>query len=252
MNLLNGHKEPDLEGQDFKITIHPRLAKAGPEQPGWVVQGKVLRPFAVDPPVVDFAETLIRGEPFGSRAVTILSGLDVSELRADSSALTVKVTRDTINPRQFRLEIQPRTDMPGGFFNHQVRLTGVTPNRKAVPGTVSVVGRILEDVGLAPEVLAFGAEPVGSKLGETVVLHSRSGQSFVIQEIDTGGVSAISVAVGQKREDGSHLLDVSCVVAGLGHQQHTIHVKVKGRQGLLDLSLPLGYHGIPAQKEVER
>jgi len=217
-------------------------------QRGGIVHGKVKQPFASDPPVMNYEESLVRGQPFTPRSVSITCGLDVAELMAhcDSPVITSKVTREETKPPRFRLEVQAGTDMPSGFFEHLVRLTAVTPSKEKVSGAVRVIGRVLEDIDMVPEILSFGAEPIGSKLHETVVLRSHSGQDFAIQEIDTGGVSGISVDVSQKK-DGSQSLAVSLVVSRLGLREYTVHVKLKTRQGLLDLPLPLTCHGIPAQ-----
>lgn len=249
LNLVTAHREPDLKGEEFKVAVQPRIGKGAGQRAGWVVYGRVKRPFVIDPPVVDFEERLVWGQTFAPRSATITCGLDVAELtaRCDSPHLTAKVTRDVNNARQFRLEVQAREDMPSGFFNNLVRLTAGTASKKAVPGAVPVVGRVLEEVGLRPELLAFGAEPIGTNVKETVLLQSRSPHEFAIQEIDTGGVAGLAVDVGQKTKDGTQPLVVSLPVKLLGPQMHTVHVKVKTGKRLLDLSLQLRYHGIPAQ-----
>jgi len=248
LNLLSAHSEPDLAAKDFEVAVQPRINKGAGTQAGWVVHGKVLQPFAIDPPVVDFEESLVRGEPFAPRSTVITCGLDVAKLmaRCDLSSLTTQVMRDTKNPRRFRLEIQPRKDMPGGPFNHLVRLAALTPSKKEVSGAVSVVGRVVEEVSLQPEVLAFGAEAIGTKLQETVTLQSRSGKDFTIQEINKGGASGITANMGRKRKDGSQSYIVSFPVTRLGHQEYTIHVKVNTPQGLLDLPLRMNCYGILA------
>jgi hypothetical protein len=249
LNLLSAHSEPDLTAKDFEVAVQPWINKGVGTQAGWVVQGKVKKPFAIDPPVVDFEESLVRGQPFAPRSAVITCGQDVAELTAhcNSPFVTAKVTRDAKNPRRFRLAIQAREKIPGGPFNLLVRLAAVIPNKKEVPGMVPVVGRVLEDVSLQPELLAFGEETVGSRLQETVTLQSRSGKDFAIQEIDKGGASDITANLGLKRKDGSESFVVAFPVKRLGHQEYTIHVKVKTLQGLLELPLRMNCYGIPAQ-----
>jgi hypothetical protein len=215
------------------------------------VHGKVKQPFAIDPPVVDFEESLVRGQPFAPRMATITCGLEVAELTAhcDSPSLIAKVTRDENNSRRFRLEIQPQKDIPGGPFNHLLRLAALTPSKQEMSGTVTVMGRVLEDVSPQPELLAFGAEPIGARLQETVTLQSRSGQDFAIQEIGKSGANSMTVDLDHKRANGCQTLVVSFPVERLGHQEHTIHIKVKTPQeGLLDLPLRMNCYGIPAQR----
>ena len=249
LNLLSTHSEPDHAGKDFKVAIQPRITKGAGAQAGWIVQGKVKQPFAIDPPVIDFAESLVRGQPITPRSADLTCGIDVIELTShcDSPFFKAKVTREGTEPRRFRLVVQARADMPSGFFNHQVRLTAVTPSKKEVSGAVPVVGRVIEDVGFQPEVLIFGAKPVGAMLQETVTLQSRSGQDFELKAIDTGGVEGVVIDLNGKQKDGSQSFRVSLFVEGLGHQAQTIHVKTKTPQGLLDLPLRMSCYGVPAE-----
>jgi hypothetical protein len=249
LDLRSPHSEPGLTVKDFKVAVQPRITKGAGVQTGWIVHGKVKQAFAINPSVIDFAESLVRGQPFTPLSSDITCGVDVTELtaRCDSSFLTAKVTRDAKNPRRFRLKIQARKNIPGGPFNELVRLAGSTPSKKEVPGAILVMGRVLEDVSFQPEFLAFGAKPVGTKLQETVTLQSRSGQDFEIKDIDKGGEDSITVELHRKRKDGSQSFLVSLPVQRLGHQVYTIHVKVKIPQGLLDLTLRMSCHGISAQ-----
>ena len=254
IDLSSANAAPNLVAKDFQISARPRIPKGSGPQTSWVVRGKVAQPFASDPPAVDFEESLVRGQHSQPRSVSITCGLDVAELttQCDSPFITTRLQRESANPMRFRLEVQARTDMPNGFFNHLVRLTALTANKTQVSGAVPVMGRVIEDVRFTPEVLAFGGEPVGARRHETVVLRSHSGAEFSVQEVDTAGMSGISVELGQKRKDGSQPLVVKFVVEHLGQKEHTIHVRVNVRQGLLDLSLPLICHGIPAPKENDR
>jgi hypothetical protein len=249
LNLLSAQTIPNLAGQEFKVAVQPQIAKGARAQTGWVLQGKVKKPFAVDPPVVDFEESLARWQPFAPRTATITCGLDVAELTAscDSPSLSASVTRDAKDSRRFCLEIQPHKDIGGGAFSYLVRLTALTPGKKEISGTVSVVGRVIEEISLQPELLAFGAEPVGARLHETVFVQSRNGKEFDVQKIETGGNGDISVELRPKSKDGRQSFVVSFPVKQLQHQEHTIHVKVKTPEGLLDLPLRMNCYGLPAQ-----
>jgi hypothetical protein len=249
LDLRSPHREPDLKAKDFAVHIQPQISKGSGRQPRWVVQGKVMQPFAIEPPVVDFEESLVRGQPFASCSVLIACGLDVAELTAhcDSSFLTVKVARGAKDRRQFHLEVQPLPNMPGGRFDFLVRITALTPSKQEVSGAVPVIGGVLEDVVLQPEFVTGGAEPIGAKIQETITLQSRSGKEFAIQEIDKGENDGITVDVDHKRKDVSQSLIVSFPVKRLGHQEYTIHIKVKTPEGLMDLPLRMSCYGIPAQ-----
>lgn len=239
--------KPDVAGRDFKVYIQPRISKGTGSQKGWVVHGRVMRPFVIDPPVVDFEESLVREQPFAPRSAVITCGMDMAELSAfcDSPFLTAKIIRDTKTPRRYRLEVQARKDIPGGPFNHLVRFAALPPNKEKVSGAVSVVGRVQEEVYIQPEFLASGAEPIGTKIQETVTLQSRNGKNFKIQEIDKSGASGVTIGMERKHKDGRQTLIVSFLAERLGHQEHTIHIKVKVPEGMLDLPLRMNYYGIP-------
>lgn len=249
LNLLDTRRGFNLAGREFKIAVQPRIALGAATQAGWIVQGRVKQPFSVQPPVVDFDDSLVRGESFAPRTATITCGLDVAELtaRCDSPSFKFKVSRDEKNPRCFRLEIQPREDIPSGSFNRFVKLTASTPSQKEASGTVPVVGRVIEEISLQPDRIVFGAEVVGAELRETVILQSRKGKEFTIQEIEKGKDAGIAVDLGLKKKDGVQNLVVSFPVKRLGHQEYTIHVKVKTPDGSLDLPLRMSCYGIPGK-----
>jgi len=244
---MSVHSEPDLGGKDFQVAIHPRISKGGRPQMGWVVQGKVKQAFAINPPVVDFEQSLVRGQSFAPRWADITCELDVVELTAhcDSPSFHVMVKREGTNSRRFRLEFQPRKDMPSGPFNHLVKLSASTPSKKEVCGVVPVIGRLFEDIRLQPEFLVFGAERVGTKLVETVVLQSRSEQVFSVRGIDKEGADGVAIERIQKQENGSQRLVVSFPVRRLGQQTYEFHVKVHTQQGPLSLPLKISCYGIP-------
>jgi hypothetical protein len=249
LNLVT-RAESEPPARDFTVTISPQVVKGPGPQPAWVLRGKVRRAFTIDPPLVDFGDTLVRDQPFAARAVSVICGLDVTELTAscDSPFIVSKVTRNGSAPHRFTVHVQAGSDIPEGVFNHPVRLKGVTANKETVTGLVSVVGCVVEDVNLLPDVVAFGAAPSGSRLTETVALRSRSGQPIAIQGIDTGSVPGISVGVNQEK-DGSASLAVSVVINWLGFRQYIVRAKVETRQGLRDLSLPVSCYGIASAKE---
>lgn len=249
LNLVRVPRQADLEGKDFKVAIKPKIRGGAGPQIAWVVQGKVKIPFSLDPPVVDFEESLVRGQLFRARSADITSALDGAELRAncDSPFLTAKIIRDLRNPRKHRLEINAQRNIPSGPFSYLVKLTALLPDKSTASGVVSVVGRVQEDISLQPEVLAFGAAPIGTTMKETVLIQSRSGQKFTVEEILKQQVEGVTVDLHKKRNDGSQCLIVTSAVKQLGDQICTIHVKVKTLQGTLDLPLLLSCHGMPSQ-----
>lgn len=249
LNLVKAQRQANLEGEDFKVAIQPRIKRSAGSQIGWVVQGKVKKPFAIESPVVDFGESLVRGELFATRSVEIICAIAGTELLAsnDSPFLTVNAIRDSSDPRKHRLEINVHKNVPSGVFNYLVRLKALLPNNITASGAVSVVGRVQEDVSLQPEVLAFGAVPIGSHVNGTVLIQSRSGQKFTIEEIVKQQVEGVTVDLHKQQRDGSQCLIVTLVGNQLGDQVYTIHVKVKTLQGYLNLPLQLSCHGIPSQ-----
>jgi hypothetical protein len=77
LNLQSAHNEPDLYGKDFQVAIQPRISKGAGSQVGWVVKGKIKQPFAFDPPVIDFKESLVRGLRLTPGSAIITCGLDI-------------------------------------------------------------------------------------------------------------------------------------------------------------------------------
>lgn len=236
----------DLERRDFKVHIQPRLTKGTMMLSNWMLHGKVRQPFLIEPPLVDFEDKLVRGQPFVPISVSITTRMKITELTAhsDSPILRVKAMRDTKEPNRFRLVVRPSESTAGEWFHQQIRLVALTPNKMKIFGTLLVVGRVLEDVGLQPESFSFGAQSVGVKVQGTVTLQSRSGQEFSIQAIDGEGSRSVAFHLDRRWKDGRQSYIVSCPVEQLGNQKNKIRVKVKTPQGLLNVPLQISYYGV--------
>jgi hypothetical protein len=249
LDLRKPQSDPDGKATDFNVTIVPRIVNPTGPQSTWLVHGTVKHPCVIEPQSLDFEESLLRGKPFTPRKTTITYRFDVTELTAscDASFLDFHVTRSESNPRQFTLEVVPRSDAPSGPFKSAIALVARTPDKQGIRGAVSVDGQIRDDIGIQPECVAFGAEPLGAKLHKTITLQSRGRKSFAIQEIDKGQFKGISVDPGLKRMDGSQVLLVSLSAEGLGHREQTIHIRVTTPDGVVNIPLRIIYYGVPAQ-----
>lgn len=252
LNLLSRYDEPDLTGRDFKVAIQPRIAKRSGAQVGWVVQGKVKQPFAVAPTMVDFEESLIRGQSFAPRSVFVTCALDVVEMttHCDSPFFTAKVLHDEKNPRGRCLEIQPGKDLPGGRFKQVVRIGAILPSKKVVSRMIAVKGCVLEEVQAVPTTVVFGGCVLGRVVEETVILQSRAKESFEIQAIEIPPKRGITVA--QLVGDTTYMkrFQIKQQILSRENQFHTVRFLIGTKKGRkYSVSLDISYLGLEREGE---
>jgi len=78
LDLRSPQSGPDGSAKDFQVYVQPQITKGPGPQSGWVVHGKVTHPFVIEPLVVDFEESLVRGQAFAPRSTSITCSLDLA------------------------------------------------------------------------------------------------------------------------------------------------------------------------------
>jgi|GEM_PF-107515 len=159
-------EETQFPTRKVEATIVPTIAgSAAPEKkhPGWTLRGKARNPLTVEQQSLDFGEvtvdeTVLQGEPLGTKSVLVTLHQPVVELIAESDAATVEITPIKYSPyvvtkcaqchgryESARLDIRPRETLPDGEFSADVRLKVSLPydSKEPIEGVpLQVSGRI--------------------------------------------------------------------------------------------------------------
>jgi len=246
LDLRSARVEPDVAARDFKVTVRPWVTRWTGMQAGWTVQGKVKRPFAIDPPLVDFEESLVRGQAFAPRSAVITCGPEVIELTAqcDSPFFAAKVKPDPHNPRRFRLEAQVRKEIPAGPFNQLFRLEGVTRDEHFKPKTVLAVrGTVVEEIHAVPSVLMFGGQRVGTIATDIVLLRSARSEAIKVESLETA--SPDLVVEGAQQTVQGKLIRVRQKIVKGGYHESTVRLLASFHgEAPIAIVLPVSYYGL--------
>lgn len=147
----SSREEADKPTTDFSVDLTPFLA-GEPEQQGptWQVTARVRRPLLRTPRQIDLGWHSERAQPFEPVLVTVDIAPGIDGLKAFGTKMLVSLNRDKKGTSRYILSVTPIGPLQVGEVSGFVRLT---PYRKgeALPSrTISVRGRVVDDVELTP------------------------------------------------------------------------------------------------------
>jgi hypothetical protein len=229
----------------FQARIYPELE--GLRHPGWLVQGRVRTAFTLSARLIHYGDSLVRGQPFESQTVTLTPAMPLEGVtaRCDPPLAAVQVTKEA---DRYSLRITPSESLPVGPFKFEVLVEAVTREGRRAIGIIAVQGRVLGDISPVPDMIAFGAGPLGEMMEETLVLQSRSGRPFEVVGCE-GKADGVDVQAIGATGDQVHMFRVQLRISQLGDQTATIRflVRAMGAAKPEDVSLPVSYHGMPRE-----
>jgi hypothetical protein len=185
----------DLLPLKFELGIRPRIEGAPDEGLAWLLSGRVRRVLGLAPAVLDFDTSLTRGQTFVPRVVIVTQHRSLASLccHCDPSYGSA-VLRDASS----RLEICPSQSLPIGPFAFDVILQGTTSQgEKLPPLRLPVRGQVLHDVEPIPSSLFLGAAFAGQTLTVNLILRSRTGRPFVVEDIHSSNPDLTVDAIPQ-------------------------------------------------------
>jgi hypothetical protein len=177
---------------DVTLYVYTTSQDAPRQRHHFTLQGRVKDAIRVAP-VIQYggAERLVEGQSPLPRSVPIrvLTPLVVLRAETESPDLVAAVTGQPDGSGERRLTVTPLESIPVGAFEREVRLQPVTASGEKLPSIPILVRGIKEpDVTFTPSHLQFVATETGDA-SETVTLWSRSGRPFVVDRVETVGVS---------------------------------------------------------------
>jgi hypothetical protein len=234
--------------RDFSLQVAVRLqGPHGETMPPvvWTLQGRVRTVLTVEPRTVSFGDSLIQGQPFPSRSVTVTAHTRLQDLDVvcKPDLVSAQLERVPGDHAKYELTIRPRGDVPVGPFQCSIFLQPRHGEGPLPCVLLPVDGRVLADIQAFPPAVNYGAGRMGGKLSETVVLRSWSSTPFEVERVEQEMPGAAVELV--KGEAAEKRFRITQVVKKEGDQSGTVrfHVRPKGGEVRVIL-VPLGYLGV--------
>ncbi len=242
----SSREEADKPTTDFSVDLTPFLA-GEPEQQGptWQVTARVRRPLLRTPRQIDLGWHSERAQPFEPVLVTVDIAPGIDGLKAFGTKMLVSLNRDKKGTSRYILSVTPIGPLQVGEVSGFVRLT---PYRKgeALPSrTISVRGRVVDDVELTPTGVLFGTQSIGTTRTETVTLRSLTGTDFELVKVESRGVDTrVERSTGA---DANRRLLVHQKITAIGQYAGEIHLTVQDKDvSMRRIELPVMYFGTAA------
>lgn len=241
LKLFFARSESDLDQKDLAIRISPLLLEAVPQQPVWILRGRLRRLLRLTPRELFLPVT--SGQPVTGNRIVVRTSLGLDELRASCEGRwgDVTVQRDADAPDRFDVTIKPRTDLPPGRFRFPVILQPSKGSENLPSTTVYVEGVVVGDIEADPDVLLFGPRQIGESVSETVILRAKSKKSFEIQ-----GVKHPNDVKVEPVSDRAFAFRIWLHISQAGRQEATIVFSVRNQDGAVSsVNQKCVYVGLP-------
>jgi hypothetical protein len=205
----------------------------GDEQPlaRWHVRGHVKNAFACKPSALDFGDSLVEGRPYPTRTidVTCFQSCRNVEVSADERTMAVVAKNPSGDGVHFQVAVAPGATLDSGTHKIKLSLGAVLRSGERTPHvSLPVEVRILPDLKVLPSLAHFGELKVGDSREETIVLASRSGRSFDVQNFDSANKNLEIVPVASN-DAGAKVFRVRLTSSTLGSENTEARFKIRYR-----------------------
>lgn len=240
---------PSLAPRPFETPITPRIVGVtGIGQASWMVHG-VVRPVALLKPSSLYFDQLSHEAGIPLREVvraTTAEPVATWSARCDQKMVSASATRSRTDPCAFDIVVTPQVaTLPSGPFRTTVRLVALGSEGKELPPVELVVeGLVIDDIHAVPGTITFGANPLGEKGTETVILRSRTGLAFRVVKVENEGVD-LTVQPQKSEDPAGRAFRFSRRFTQTGFQSGVVrfHVRSEG-QPLIKIPVPWSYYGV--------
>jgi hypothetical protein len=184
---LTPSKQSEMEQRqrDFAVTISAAIeSRRLPVE--WQLKGSIIQPYKFSSSHLDFGDSLIAGEPFESKEITVecLDGLESLVAQCDESFGSVTVTKES--PWSFKLGIKPNESLEIGPHEWVVKLHGTRSDGKKVPqGGLAAFARIRPPVMALPPQIYFSSSENSDRDPRQITLVSLSGARVEVEQVVT-------------------------------------------------------------------
>ena len=234
--------------RDFDVQIAVAVAGARKSSNFWTVRGKIKSPCSVSVSAMTFggAESLIMGaDPPTKRVfVTTHQKDQIVSVSCDPEYGQAHVAPSGAEAGSYELAFTPNSDLPVGHFGFSLEIHACEPNGTNI-ATISlpVRGAVLYDIQTEPSAIRWGVKRVGEAVDETLVLQSRSGRPFRVEEV---AVESTSIRTSPYRSDSAsaHLFRVSAKIDQTGSHKKLLRFRVSSEANdEMLIAVPISYYG---------
>src|SRR5438128_6412539 len=188
-DLSHGTVHPGQNTRRFSVDLVAMLEGGPKPELEWTVHGQVRRALEFSPSRLTVAEPIVRGNPPAPLTIPVRALIPLGHLKAScsppSAEACVKPIDNRDAARDYTLEISPRQDLAVGALRFWVVLTPLGRDGSPLPARkVRIDCYVVDDVEVFPERLFLGPLNVGALVEETVLVRSRNGKAFTVQDIE--------------------------------------------------------------------
>ncbi len=242
LDLTTQHAEEAIRPfRPFRVVLHPVVDSGA--HPGWRIHGVVRQPFAAIPNKLSFggADAIVQGMPSAGRPLTIQThgAIVRAEVECVPPVGDVEVARQGDN---FTATFTPSQALARGYFDAHLVITGFGKAQQPVGRLrVPISGEVVPRVSLVPAAINFASCIVGRAAEQSVVLESRNGTAFEVDDIPAKPFISVSRSTNQPA--ARHVLRVMSRAERQGDRQIMLKVPVRFTDGAADLvELPVRIH----------
>jgi hypothetical protein len=214
------HRQPyqlGLERWPVGVEIRPVFENSFASSAGWKMAGVVRSRISLDAPKLAFGDQCNRAGSIVTRKIHAKAHIPLQRLEAVAPPefATARVEPVSGSPSEYQILVSPRTDLPIGPFQFEVRIRAVEPDGSVrACASIDVSGEMQPTTRIFPKVILLGDRQLG-ETAEAEINVRLAAKDWKIDRIETDSED-ISVSNGQTDEKGEVRLGVIQKIRRLG------------------------------------
>jgi len=198
--------------------------------------GRVRRPFTIEPAMIQYGESLVKGRPFTARCLSVKLLTPLREIRAHCDPPVGSVSVRRMPHGTYTVLFEPLAQLPEGGFSAELKLVGVTEDGEVLPPwPVKVLGNVMPEIGAIPSSLYLGIHRVGQVAQGSVIIRSAAERKFRIAQLSVVGPGRTSCSVdvhgGESQLAKEHTITIALALGKRGHNVCELRVSVEDADG---------------------
>ena len=230
----------------FSVSIFPIVHNSEGPPIVWPVTGSANQLLNWSPAICRFGDNLIRGPPVQPIVIRVKSQRPLALLAAKCDTAWATVESKQLRETEFVVSVRPNSTLPVGQFNFDFSLCPTLLPNNSCPeaeSSVTVLGRVGEEVDVVPHEIHLGSAPIGQQLLGDAEIVSMIDKPF---SVDSVTPSSPTTSVGMDNSRSNRIkMNIEQRVSEPGNQRVTIAIKVTSDSGRsFDVALPVAYYGL--------
>jgi hypothetical protein len=237
---------PETSSWNVSFRVVPQIEDGTGPSREWLLGGRVRAPFTVVQRL-DFVgqDSLVLGEPVKPRTALLRSAIPLTDLGIECIPPVASVAIEKHDPQHFQLTITPRSDLPVGRQRVSLKCRFVPQEGAPVSCTpLESIVAVVNTVRVLPEAAVFGAVATGDEAAADLVLSSKTGKPFIIQNVDTDSKN-VQVTPKDRPSQVSAIYSLKVRVREQGSQAAAVRflIRTEDRQ-VEEVRVPISWHGL--------